>query len=108
MSRKWTQFVGTVGTIANCGIPLAAVTHIVQHKDPSTIDPKMTAVLGIYSLFFMRWALAIEPANYALLAMHGVNAGAQATQLGRWLTTSKTSQPAPPQSTTIPEKHQTK
>jgi len=85
MSRRWTQLVGTVGTIANCGIPLAAITHIYAKKDPQTIDPKLTTVLCIYSVLFMRWSLAIEPPNFPLLVMHITNEVAQLTQLGRYL-----------------------
>lgn len=43
------------------------------------------AALCVYSLFFMRWALAITPANYPLLFCHFCNEVAQLSQLARWL-----------------------
>jgi len=81
--RKWTQFVGTVGALANWGIPAAAFANIYQQQDPGKIDPKMTSVLIVYSFLFMRWSLAIDPPNYPLLVMHGCNEIAQFAQLGR-------------------------
>ncbi|ELR16763.1 uncharacterized protein ACA1_382310 [Acanthamoeba castellanii str. Neff] len=62
--RKWTQFVGTVGALANWGIPLAAISNIYNQQDPKKIDPRMTSALVFYSFLFMRWSLAITPANY--------------------------------------------
>ena len=84
-SDAWAKTVGTVGALANWSIPLAAITHIVNQKDPATtIDPVMTTSLAIYSLLFMRWAIAITPANYPLLVCHMANEVAQLTQLGRY------------------------
>jgi len=45
----------------------------------------MTGALTIYSATFMRYALAVSPANYLLFACHFVNEGAQLTQGYRWL-----------------------
>lgn len=45
----------------------------------------MTGALCIYSATFMRYALAVSPANYLLFACHFVNGGAQATQMYRYL-----------------------
>lgn len=48
--------------------------------------PRVCSALAIYSLFFMRWALAVTPANYPLLFCHICNEGVQIGQLGRWAT----------------------
>ena len=45
----------------------------------------MTGALCIYSATFMRYALAVSPANYLLFACHFVNEGAQLTQGYRYL-----------------------
>jgi len=99
MSRAWTQFIGTIGALANWGIPLAALTNIYNGRDPSFIDPKMTGTMCIYSLLFIRWSLAIKPANYPLFVCHISNELAQLTELSRWtnwkLQNKKT--PIPPQ-----------
>lgn len=46
----------------------------------------MTGALVIYSLTFMRYALAVTPWNPLLFACHFVNEGAQLTQGYRYLT----------------------
>jgi len=79
------QFVGTVGAIANWGIPAAAIAHIWAQKDPRKNDPRMTTALCVYSLLFMRWALAISPVNYPLFVCHLCNEAVQLTQLGRYV-----------------------
>jgi hypothetical protein len=45
----------------------------------------MTSALIVYSATFMRYALAVSPANYLLFACHFVNEGAQLTQGYRFL-----------------------
>ena len=45
----------------------------------------MTGALCIYSATFMRYALAVSPANYLLFMCHFVNEGAQLTQGYRYL-----------------------
>lgn len=45
----------------------------------------MTGALCVYSATFMRYSLAVTPANYLLFACHFVNEGAQLTQGYRWL-----------------------
>lgn len=83
-SETWTKTVGTIGAIANWGIPLAAISHVMSGKDPvNTIDPRMTTALVVYSAFFMRWALAITPPNYPLLICHMSNEAVQIVQLYR-------------------------
>jgi hypothetical protein len=43
-----------------------------------------SAALVFYSFLFMRWSLAITPANYPLLVCHASNEVVQLVQLGRW------------------------
>ena len=38
----------------------------------------------VYSLLFMRFAWAITPRNYLLLACHACNEGVQLNQMRRW------------------------
>lgn len=45
----------------------------------------MTAALCVYSATFMRYSMAVSPANYLLFACHFVNEGAQLTQGYRWM-----------------------
>jgi len=86
-SDSWTKTVGTFGAIANWAIPLAGITHMMSTKDPATtIDPVMTSALAVYSVFFMRWALAVSPANYPLLLCHISNEVVQLVQLARYAT----------------------
>ena len=40
----------------------------------------------VYSLLFMRFALAIKPVNYLLFACHVCNEAVQLNQLRRWYT----------------------
>eukprot|EP00300_Choanocystis_sp_HF-7_P000763 c1062_g1_i1.p1 GENE.c1062_g1_i1~~c1062_g1_i1.p1 ORF type:complete len:165 (+),score=18.06 c1062_g1_i1:33-497(+) len=95
-SDSWIKTVGTVGALANWGIPLAAISHILENKDPiNTIDPVMTSSLAIYSILFMRWSLAISPANYPLFICHVCNEAAQLFQLFRHYTAKPAALPAP-------------
>ncbi len=50
-----------------------------------SISGPMTFALCIYSATFMRYALAVTPANYLLFGCHVVNEGAQLTQGYRYL-----------------------
>lgn len=45
----------------------------------------MTAALTVYSMTFMRYALAVSPKNYLLFGCHVVNTCAQLTQGYRYL-----------------------
>jgi len=45
----------------------------------------MTGALIIYSATFMRYSLAVTPANYLLFACHFVNEASQLTQGYRWM-----------------------
>eukprot|EP00968_Pinguiococcus_pyrenoidosus_P004113 scaffold271_cov252-Pinguiococcus_pyrenoidosus.AAC.8 len=75
-------------------------------KPADMISPKMTGVLCVYSLLFMRFAWMVQPSqmlanagtlsdfasqrsfqprNYLLLACHASNEVAQLYQLSRWM-----------------------
>lgn len=54
-------------------------------KDPSLISGPMTGSLIVYSLVFMRYSLAVTPANYLLFGCHFINEGAQIGQGARWV-----------------------
>lgn len=45
----------------------------------------MTFALVIYSATFMRYSMAVTPANYLLFACHFINEGSQLTQAYRYL-----------------------
>ena len=84
-SDRWTKTVGTIGALANWSIPLAGIAHMLSTKDPATtIDPITVGTLTVYSLLFMRWAIAISPPNYPLLLCHVANVIVQSTQLTRY------------------------
>ncbi|WPH03747.1 Hypothetical protein R9X50_00663000 [Acrodontium crateriforme] len=71
------------GPASNFGIPLAAVMDL--KKDPEIISGRMTAALVGYSGVFMRYSMAVTPANYLLFGCHLVNFTAQATQGYRFI-----------------------
>ncbi|XP_072178963.1 mitochondrial pyruvate carrier 1-like [Diadema setosum] len=75
------------GPVANWGIPLAALSDM--KRDPEIISPRMTAALCVYSALFMRFAYMVQPRNWLLFACHFTNEGAQLTQLGRYVTHSR-------------------
>jgi len=77
---KTTHFWGPV---ANWGFVIAGLNDLAT-KEPSTISPKMTSVLCIYSALFMRFAWVIEPRNWILLSCHFSNECVQLNQLRRW------------------------
>ena len=68
--------------MSNFGIPIAAVMD--TQKSPELISGPMTGALTIYSATFMRYALAVTPANYLLFACHFINEGSQLTQAYRY------------------------
>lgn len=45
----------------------------------------MTAALSVYSATFMRYALAVTPANYLLFGCHFINCSSQLIQGYRYL-----------------------
>jgi len=85
-SERKAKIVGTIGAIANWSIPVTAILSILAHSDPSTINTNLTAILIGYSGLFLRWSVAIRPANYPLFACHLTNIAAQSWQLYRALT----------------------
>jgi len=91
MGDKLVKIVGFLGAAANWTIPVASLASL--QNDPSRIDPFMTTTLAFYSFAFMRWSVAIIPANYLLTACHITNASAQLIQLGRWAANRSTSKP---------------
>ncbi|CAF9916403.1 MAG: hypothetical protein GOMPHAMPRED_000990 [Gomphillus americanus] len=68
------------GPVSNFGIPVAAVLD--TKKDPEIISGQFTAVLMVYSATFSRYAMAVTPKNYLLLACHITNFSAQTVQIG--------------------------
>jgi len=82
MSEKFIRLIGTIGAAANWTIPIASIVSLKD--DPSRINPVMTSTLALYSIAFIRWSIAITPANYLLTACHITNSAAQFTQLARW------------------------
>lgn len=70
------------GPVSNFGIPVAAILDL--KKDPDLISGPMTGSLIVYSLVFMRYALAVTPQNYLLFGCHVVNETAQLGQGFRW------------------------
>lgn len=70
------------GPAANWGFVLAGLSD--ARKSPEIISPKMTGVLCVYSLLFMRFAWRVQPRNYLLMSCHICNEIAQLNQLRRW------------------------
>ncbi|KAI5853418.1 hypothetical protein BZA05DRAFT_395992 [Tricharina praecox] len=86
-SNKYTDYFCSThfwGPASNFGIPVAAVMDIVG-KDPEVISGKMTSALVVYSAVFMRYSMAVTPANYLLFGCHFVNEISQLTQGYRYL-----------------------
>ncbi|KAF2280669.1 UPF0041 domain-containing protein [Westerdykella ornata] len=71
------------GPASNFGIPIAAVADMT--KDPEIISGRMTAALSLYSAVFMRYALAVTPANYLLFGCHFINCSSQLIQGYRYM-----------------------
>lgn len=69
----------------SCSKPL----HLVASKDVtniySSISGRMTGALTLYSGTFMRYALAVTPANYLLFGCHAINFSSQLVQGYRYL-----------------------
>ncbi|KEG11700.1 UPF0041 family protein [Trypanosoma grayi] len=83
VSVNAVRYVGYVGAAANWLIPIAGIMNFPTRK-PSEIDPVMTTVLGTYSAIFVRWAIAILPANYPLCLCHLTNSTVQFATLVRY------------------------
>ncbi|CEM09255.1 unnamed protein product [Vitrella brassicaformis CCMP3155] len=69
------------GPIANWGFVIAGLNDMT--KSPEVISARMTGVLCVYSMLFMRFAYMVQPRNWLLFACHFCNEGVQLTQLGR-------------------------
>jgi hypothetical protein len=83
VSANTTRIVGYIGAAANWLIPIAGFGNLIN-QDPAHINPLMTTTLMVYSSIFWRWAIAITPANWLLLACHTANASVQGLTLGKW------------------------
>ena len=83
VSTLFVSFVGTIGALANWTIPIAAMQN-VYFQPAEQIRPEMTLTLLVYSSIFLRWSIAISPANWPLFACHVTNALTQAVTLGKW------------------------
>ncbi|GMI40004.1 hypothetical protein TrCOL_g13882 [Triparma columacea] len=70
------------GPVANWGFVGAALMDMNKPRD--MISPKMTGVMCVYSMLFMRFSWMVQPRNYLLFACHFSNEAAQIYQLGRW------------------------
>lgn len=79
-----TRMVGYVGAAANWLIPIAGINNL-RTQPANHIDPTMSGILAVYSLVFTRWAIAISPPNYPLLACHLTNSAAQLATLFKYL-----------------------
>ncbi|KAF2441115.1 eukaryotic protein [Karstenula rhodostoma CBS 690.94] len=71
------------GPASNFGIPLAAIADM--SKDPEIISGPLTASLSLYSATFMRYSLAVSPANYLLFGCHAINFTSQIVQGYRYI-----------------------
>ncbi|CAG7847649.1 SubName: Full=Related to FMP37-Found in Mitochondrial Proteome {ECO:0000313/EMBL:CCA73541.1} [Serendipita indica DSM 11827] len=72
------------GPVANWGLPLAALSDLVN-KDEEFISGTMTTALACYSMVFMRFAWRVKPRNYLLFACHATNATAQTLNDARFV-----------------------
>ncbi|ODV87007.1 hypothetical protein CANARDRAFT_27341 [[Candida] arabinofermentans NRRL YB-2248] len=87
INKETLKYVFTThfwGPVSNFGIPVAAVMDL-KNKEADTISGPMTGALIVYSAVFMRYAMAVTPANYLLFGCHVVNEVAQLGQGFRWV-----------------------
>ncbi|KAH6612460.1 hypothetical protein C7974DRAFT_381015 [Boeremia exigua] len=85
-SNKYTDYICSThfwGPVSNFGIPIAAIADM--SKDPEIISGRMTGALTLYSGTFMRYALAVSPANYLLFGCHAINFTSQLVQGYRYM-----------------------
>ncbi|KAH9860415.1 pyruvate transporter mpc1 [Plenodomus biglobosus] len=85
-SNKYTDYFCSThfwGPASNFGIPIAAIADM--SKDPEIISGRMTGALTLYSGTFMRYAMAVTPANYLLFGCHAINFSSQLVQGYRYL-----------------------
>ncbi|GMH65505.1 hypothetical protein TrLO_g8846 [Triparma laevis f. longispina] len=88
------------GPVANWGFVGAALIDINKPRD--LISGKMTTVMCVYSMLFMRFAWMVQPRNYLLFACHAANESAQVYQLGRFF--GVVPEPPPPAVNVEPKK----
>uniref|UniRef100_A0A7S4F9L5 Mitochondrial pyruvate carrier n=1 Tax=Chrysotila carterae TaxID=13221 RepID=A0A7S4F9L5_CHRCT len=69
------------GPLANWGFVISGLADM--NKPSDMISRNMTGALCIYSCLFMRFAWAVQPRNYLLLACHMSNFTVQSIQLSR-------------------------
>ena len=62
-----------------------SLTHSLISSLCSAVCACCCSALAVYSVLFMRWALAVTPANYPLFMCHVANEAVQLAQLGRYL-----------------------
>lgn len=67
------------GPVANWGFVIAGLSDM--RKSPDLLSSRMTGVLCVYSLFFMRFAFMVQPRNYLLFACHAFNEAVQETKI---------------------------
>ncbi|KAJ4344251.1 pyruvate transporter mpc1 [Ascochyta clinopodiicola] len=85
-SNKYTDYICSThfwGPVSNFGIPIAAIADM--SKDPEIISGRMTGALTLYSGTFMRYAMAVSPANYLLFGCHAINFTSQLVQGYRYV-----------------------
>ncbi|KZM22995.1 pyruvate transporter mpc1 [Ascochyta rabiei] len=85
-SNKYTDYICSThfwGPVSNFGIPIAAIADM--SKDPEIISGRMTGALTLYSATFMRYAMAVSPANYLLFGCHAINFTSQLVQGYRYI-----------------------
>ncbi|CAD2221184.1 Mitochondrial pyruvate carriers, putative [Angomonas deanei] len=94
VSMNTVRYVGYLGALANWMIPIAGIANFAS-RPYSDIDPIMTMTLCLYSAIFVRWSIAITPANYPLFACHVTNSTIQFATLVRKAYGSFVVQPEP-------------
>ncbi|EAN32825.1 Mitochondrial pyruvate carrier 1 [Theileria parva strain Muguga] len=75
------------GPVANWGFVIAGLTEVT--KNPEFISPKMTGVLCIYSILFMRFSLVVKPRNLLLFSCHLCNSSVQGYNFFRYYSYQK-------------------
>ncbi|UVC49944.1 pyruvate transporter mpc1 [Theileria orientalis] len=75
------------GPVANWGFVIAGITEM--SKNPERISPRMTGVLCVYSILFMRFALVVKPRNLLLFSCHFCNSSVQAYNYYRYYSFQK-------------------
>lgn len=84
VSQNFVRYIGYAGAAANWLIPIAGIMNFPT-RPIADIDPVMSSVLCTYSLLFVRWSVAISPANYPLFLCHATNSTVQAATTLRWV-----------------------